>query len=325
MFLTNLNLFGERRDMKYLKRIGLLASSALLVAGCGSDSDSSAGAAGGIYNSELVAVPLFVSSAVDEELAETFGVVNESGAAAFMTSDRSIILWGSVNASVPAAPDASGNVIAPIGGSFEVYDWDEIEQEYLRAGSAFINTEAWVDGEPEDFCGFEELEDGVDPVSSLRAYVDIDGDEPEITQKEFCAEVTFDDIASTPVVGGVEADADLELYGDDWSLAALESDSFDEWCDESSSTGLCIEVDENGVVSGDWEDCVISGQFSQPFADQGHNAFDFAGGDVCEGGDSGGFSGRAFIAGEEDVIAIFLRGDGGAAYLELTYQDNPVP
>jgi len=312
--------------MKYLTKMGLLAGSALLIAGCGSDSDSSAGSAGGIYGSSLVADVSLVSAAIDESLPETFGVVNESGAAAFMVGGTGqYILWGSVSASVPQAPVEDDYVFAPIGGSFELYEYSGESGEHELVGSATINQGII---EEEDYCEYDQIEFGVDPLSVLRAYVDIDGDEgePLVTDKEFCAEVTLNGIEGGPAVAGVGSEADLELYegeGDGWSLADLETDPSDEWCDESSSTGLCVEVDANGVVTGDWDECVVSGQFSHPFADQGLNAFDFGGGDVCEGGDSGGFSGRAFLKG--DVLAIFVRGDGGAAFLELVYQDNLEP
>jgi len=322
--------------MKYLTKTGLLAATALMVAGCGSDSDGSAGVAGGIYGSEFVGGPSAISiSAVDEDdvLSGTFGVVNEAGQAAFMTDEREYILWGNVSASLPETPTVDDDdtvFFAPISGNFEVYELNIISGEYERAGNAAINTGIFQDG---DYCletnvDPEDNEVGVGPVSWIAALIRVDEVDDALDiyadDAEFCAEVTFDGIESEPVVLGVVADADVNLYDGDnqWSLASLETGVDEEWCDESDSEGLCIEVDQDGVVTGDWGDCDINGQFSQPSADLELNAFSFSGSDSCPEDGSVGFNGRAFKL-NGNLLALFLTGDGEAAYLELAYQEVP--
>jgi len=320
--------------MKYLKRIGLLAGSALLVAGCGSDSDGSAGIAGGVYGADLVELGSgFEFATVDDTVSGTLGVVNEAGQAAFLTDNGNFILWGNVSASLPVTPtleDDDTVFFAPISGSFEVYKL--VEGEYERNGSATINTGLFQNG---DYClettvDPEDNEIGVGPVSWVAALIRVDEDDGALDiyaeDAEFCAEVTFDDISSEPVVVGLSSDADVDLYTGGWTLADLSTGNFeDEWCDESDSEGLCVQVDENGVVEGEWDGCDINGQLSQPSANLGLNAFSFSGSDFCEeDGSSVGFAGRAFLA-DEDNLALFLTGDGGAAYVVLTYQEVPPP
>jgi len=281
-----------------------VSAAALVLAGCGSDGGSGAGAAGGIYGSEFG----INSLVVDENFNPNIGVVAENGRAYFVLDEGDALAIGKVNGKNPAVPDEDGIVRVPIGGNFTFYLWNEIEEAYQAVGKAQID-KSDIDVQDEDFCntGEWEPEEG-DPKSFLDVEVDVDGGEEGdaiAVGKAFCleAEADFD---GDDVRVGVSGYADLELYEDDgddgWTLDDLVPAGL--WTTDGG--GLSLDFAPDGSFDGLIDGCDIEGTASQ--VREGLNAFQFSAVEECED-ETIGLKGMMFIDPFGDLFVFVQSGD----------------
>jgi len=209
--------------IKSLKAYRLVIFAAIVLAGCGSDDDSSAGLAGGIYAGSMEELDDFSISAAVLPEENTWGVTLENGQTVFgwrYDNGYSYVYFGNANAAEVAPPEVSGEVVTNVTGNFDrIYELDLDSSAGARGRGEYYELggfATFAQGEirrSSEYC-YEESGDFGTPISSLSAFVEVpENDEPSISEKSICGELEeFYEGGNKVYINGINADADIVTY-----------------------------------------------------------------------------------------------------------------